>query len=153
MRRAPTPSFTATPPPSAKPTCRTRSPAPRVEFRSAPWTFTCAIRPCRTYYFGIEHQFLRDLLFRINYQGSQGRHLPVLMNLNRYDGLRYNPNLTATPPPNPLYTGFNYRANNVNSHYNSMVLELQKRMSRGLPFQFGDTWSKLDGFRLGSVLV
>ena len=64
------------------------------------------------------------------------------MNLNRYDGMYYNPGLSGARP-NALYSGFNYRANNVNSEYNSMVNEVQKRFSHGLQMDFSFTWSKL----------
>jgi hypothetical protein len=98
----------------------------------------------QSYYFGVERQFWRDFLLRVNYQGSMGRHLSQLMNLNRYDGSEYNANLsTANSRPNALYSGFNYRANNLNSNYNSMVTEVQKRFSKGLQFQFSFTWSRL----------
>lgn len=99
----------------------------------------------QNYYFGVEKQFFHDILLRVNYQGSMGRHLSQLMNLNRYDGMNYNRNLSTTNPgrPNPLYSGFNYRANNLNSNYNSMVTEVQKRFSKGLQFQFSFAWSKL----------
>jgi hypothetical protein len=98
----------------------------------------------QSHYFGIERQFLHDYLVRVNYQGSMGRHLSQLMNLNRFDGSEYNATLsTANSRPNPYYTGFNYRANNLNSHYTSMVSEVQKRFSNGLQFQFSFTWSKL----------
>ncbi len=96
------------------------------------------------FYFGVERQLGQNFLFRVNYQGSLGRHLSQLMNLNRYDGSAYNPTLsTANTRPNPLYTGFNYRANNLTSNYNALVTEVQKRMSNGLQFQFSFTWSKL----------
>lgn len=94
------------------------------------------------WYLGIEHQFYQNILLRVNYQGSLGRHEPVLMYYNRYDGLYYTPKLSASQP-NPIYTGFNYRANGVNSAYHSLVTEIQKRMSNGLQFQFSYTWSKL----------
>ena len=98
----------------------------------------------QNYYFGVERQFWRNFLGRVNYQGSQGRHLSQLMNLNRYDGSEYNATLsTADSRPNPLYSGFNYRANNLNSNYNSLVTEVQKRFSSGLQFDFSFTWSKL----------
>src|SRR5437660_9596985 len=71
-----------------------------------------------------------------------GRHLPVLMNWNRYDGECYNTTLSCARP-NSLYTGFNYRANNVTSSYHALVTEVQKRFSHGLQFQFGYTWSHL----------
>jgi hypothetical protein len=99
----------------------------------------------QNYYFGIEHQFLRDFLLRVNYEGSMGRHLSQLMNLNRYDGMEYNATLSTSDPgrPNPLYSGFNYRANNLNSEYNAMITEVQKRFSHGLQIQFSFAWSKL----------
>lgn len=96
----------------------------------------------QNYFLGIEHQFFQNFLLRVNYQGAMGRHLPVLMNLNRFDGIAYNKNLTLRRP-NSLYTGFNYRAQNVNSNYNSLVLEVQKRVSHGIQFQGGYTFSKL----------
>ena len=108
------------------------------------------------YYLGVEHQFFHDFLLRVNYQGSMGRHLSQLMNLNRYDGMEYQTtNLSTSNPgrPNALYSGFNYRANNLNSEYNSMVTEVQKRFSHGLQMQFSFTWSKLmdDGSDLFSA--
>jgi len=107
------------------------------------------------YYLGIEHQFFHDFLLRVNYQGSFGRHLSQLMNLNRYDGMYYGSEPTYNSDgsfagyaftgsrPNPAYSGFNYRANNVNSEYNAMTTEVQKRYSNGLQMQFSFSWSKL----------
>ena len=94
------------------------------------------------YYLGIERQMGHDYLLRVNYGGSMGRHLSQLMNLNRYDGMDYVTNLSGSRP-NPLYSGFNYRANNLNSEYNSLTTEVQKRFSHGLQFQFSFVWSKL----------
>jgi hypothetical protein len=94
------------------------------------------------YYLGVEHQFWHDFLLRVNYQGSFGRHLSQLMNLNRYDGMYYNEGLGGSRP-NSQYSGFNYRANNINSEYNSMTTEVQKRFSHGLQMQFSFSWSKL----------
>ena len=96
----------------------------------------------QNYYFGLEHQFAQDMLLRVNWQAALGRHQSVLMNWNRYDGLGLNATLSATRP-NALYTGFNYRADNVSSNYNALVVELQKRLSRGLQFQASFTWSHL----------
>ena len=96
----------------------------------------------QNYYLGVERQFLGSLLLRANYQGSMGRHLPMLENYNRFNGIAYNSSLSAVRP-NGLYTGFNYRSNSVSSNYNSLVLEAQKRMGHGLQFQTGYTFSKL----------
>jgi len=96
----------------------------------------------QNYFFGIERQFFGGLLLRASYRGSQGRHEPVLLNLNRIDGMGYNTGLTPIRP-NPLYTGFNYRSNSVSSNYNSLIVEAQKHMGHGLEFQTGYTYSKL----------
>jgi hypothetical protein len=90
----------------------------------------------------IERQFFGGLLLRGGYQGSFGRHLPMLQNLNRTDGEAYNAAF-SNPRPNSLYTGFNFRSNNISSNYHSLVLEAQKRMGHGLQFQTGYTYSKL----------
>jgi len=96
----------------------------------------------QNYYLGVERQLAHDFLLRVNYQGSMGRHLSQLMNLNRYTGQDYVADLDGSRP-NELYSGFNYRANNLNSEYNAMVNEVQKRFSHGLQFQFSFVWSKL----------
>jgi hypothetical protein len=96
----------------------------------------------QNFYLGVEHQFFQNMLLRVNYNGSLGRHLPVLEDLNRYDGDAYNATLTPTYP-NALYTGFNYRSDSVSSNYNALTAEVQKRLSKGLHFQAGYTWSHL----------
>jgi hypothetical protein len=96
----------------------------------------------QNYYFGVERQFFGGLLLSAKYQGSMGRHLPMLENYNRTDGQAYNAGLSNIRP-NSLYTGFNYRSNSVSSNYNSLIVEAQKRMGHGLQFQTGFTWSKL----------
>ncbi len=131
-------------PASISPSGFTPNPAGNLPFRVSVRTMDVHMKDSGVMNFNltVEHQFARDMLFRLTYQGNQGRHLPVLMNLNRYDGMRYNPTF-ADARPNSAYTGFNYRANNVNSNYNSMIVEMQKRLSRGIQYQFSYTWSKL----------
>jgi hypothetical protein len=100
----------------------------------------------QNFYLGVEHSLGTDFLFRVNYQGSFGRHLPMLENYNRYDGDAYGvngPTSLSAIPPNALYNGFNYRSNSVSSNYNALIAELQKRTSHGLQFQTSYTFSKL----------
>jgi len=100
----------------------------------------------QNFYFGVERQVFGSLLLRASYQGAFGRHLPMLENYNRVDGIGYgvvSPSSLTPVRPNPLYTGFNYRSNSVSSNYNSLVVEAQKRMGHGLQFQTGYTYSKL----------
>jgi hypothetical protein len=96
----------------------------------------------QNFYLGVERQFFGGLLLRASYQGSLGRHLAMLENYNRENGIGYNAALSPVRP-NTAYTGFNYRSNSVSSNYNSLVLEAQKHMGHGLEFQTGYTWSKL----------
>ena len=96
----------------------------------------------QNFYFGVEHQVKGDLLFRVNYQAELGRHLPMLENLNREDGVAANSTLSYVRP-NGLYTSFNYRSNSVASNYHALVLEAQKRLSHGVQFQTSYTFSKL----------
>ncbi len=96
----------------------------------------------QNFYLGVEREFFGGLLLSAKYSGSLGRHLPMLENYNRVDGIGYN-NTLAPNRPNPVYTGFNYRSNSVSSNYNSLIVEAQKRMGHGLQFQTGYTYSKL----------
>lgn len=96
----------------------------------------------QNYYFGVEHQFFGGLLLSAKYQGAMGRHLPMLENYNRVDGIGYDASLTAIRP-NRLYTGFNYRSNSVSSNYNALIFEATKRMGHGLQFDTSYTYSKL----------
>ena len=96
----------------------------------------------QNYYFGVEREFFGGLLLSAKYQGSMGRHLPMLENYNRTDGQAYNATLRNIRP-NAFYTGFNYRSNSVSSNYNSLIAEATKRMGHGLQFQTGYTYSKL----------
>jgi len=102
----------------------------------------------QNYYFGVEHQFFGGLLLTAKYQGSMGRHLPMLEYVNRTDGQAYNYNPSTGSAllnrrPNALYTAFNYRSNSVSSNYNSLILEATKRMGHGLQFDTSYTYSKL----------
>ena len=94
----------------------------------------------------VERQSFGGILFRVGYQGSMGRNLPMLENYNRVDGIGYgvvSKTSLTTVRPNPLYTGFNYRSNSVSSRYHALVAEAQKRLGHGLQFQTGYTYSKL----------
>ena len=126
--------------PGAPATCPAGTPGKRVSVRTM--DVNLHDTSGQNFYLGVEHQFFGGLLLRASYQGSLGRHEPMLENYNRVDGIGYNSSLTAIRP-NPLYTGFNYRSNSVSSNYNSLVLEAQKHMGHGLEFQMGYTHSKL----------
>jgi hypothetical protein len=100
----------------------------------------------QNFHLGLERQVLGNFLLRAQYQGSLGRHLPMLENYNRYDGDAYgvaSPTSLTAVLPNALYNGFNYRSNSITSSYHALVLEAQKRLGHGLQFETGYTFSKL----------
>jgi hypothetical protein len=131
-------------PPVVSPSYSPSNPIPRPGYRVSVRTMENNLKDAsaQNYYLGVDRQLGSNFLFRINWQASLGRHLPVLMNWNRYDGLAENPTLSWVRP-NHLYSGFNYRADNVTSNYNALVVELQKRLGKGLQFQTGYTWGHL----------
>lgn len=95
----------------------------------------------QNFYLGVERQVFGGLLLSAKYQGSLGRHLPMLENYNRVDGIGYNSTLTPVRP-NRLYTGFNYRSNSVSSNYNALIVEAKKHFGHGLEFDTSYTYSK-----------
>ncbi len=95
----------------------------------------------QNFYLGVERQFFGSLLFSAKFQGSFGRHLPMLQFVNRVDGDGYNSSLTPVRP-NGIFTGFNYRSNSVSSNYNALIVEAKKNMGHGLQFDTSYTFSK-----------
>ena len=95
----------------------------------------------QNFYLGVERQFFGGLLLSAKYQGSLGRHLPMLEYVNRVDGDGYNGSLTPIRP-NGLFTAFNYRSNSVSSNYNALIVEAKKNMGHGLQFDSSYTFSK-----------
>ena len=95
----------------------------------------------QNFYLGVERQVLGGLLISAKYQGSFGRHLPMLQYVNRVDGDGYNSSLTPIRP-NGIFTAFNYRSNSVSSNYNALIVEAKKNMGHGLQFDTSYTFSK-----------
>src|SRR5207247_10428331 len=54
------------------------------------------------FYLRVQRELFRDFVVSANDQGSLGRPLPVLMKLNRDDGIRHHPRFTDARP-NPLH--------------------------------------------------
>jgi hypothetical protein len=95
----------------------------------------------QNFYLGVERQFFGGLLLSAKYQGSLGRHLPMLEYVNRVDGDGYNSSLTPIRP-NGVFTAFNYRSNSVSSNYNALIVEARKNVGHGLQFDTSYTFSK-----------
>jgi hypothetical protein len=77
----------------------------------------------------IEYNLTRTTFLELMYTGTRGLHLDEL--------LGFGPSTT-----NPNVAGFTYDTSGAFSNLNSMVVRLQKRMSRGLGFTARYTYSK-----------
>ncbi len=112
------------------------------------------------YSFGIQQQLARQMILDISYAGSLGRHLLWQRNLNPVPiGAKHvdiHPeNRDPTAPTRPLPDNFlrpMQGFGNINlfefastSNYNSLIVNFDKRMSRGLSVGFVYTFSKVLG--------
>lgn len=88
--------------------------------------------------FGVEHQFARDLLLEINYQGSKGTHLSSFLNGNNAAPGPGNPELRRPfPQANGAYSELK---NIATSKYNALTVKAEKRLSRGFSLLASYAW-------------
>jgi len=96
-----------------------------------------------SYNFTVQRQFGSNFTGEIGYLGGLGRHLFRAHEVN--PAIPGPGALTARKPYGALY-GFNQsineRANEGNSHFNSLQTRLEKRFSGGLQFLASFTWQK-----------
>jgi hypothetical protein len=125
-----------------------------------------------TYTLGVQHVFASDYTAEIRYVGTHGVHLPAQIQLNRRSLVtpdHYLPTFTTAPnqatldqlgtqntlaslkaPGSlvPAYAAAGFTSTITSyqpysgSNYNSLALQLTKRMKRGLQLDFAYTWSK-----------
>jgi len=90
--------------------------------------------------FGVEHELLRDVAFKVSYVGNKGTHLE-----RRYEGN------AALPPAAgainarrrfPRFQSILQQESTSFSTYHSLQVTGEKRFSQGLLFLVGYTWSK-----------
>src|SRR5262249_41616621 len=112
----------------------------------------------------------REIGWRTDVSGSYllslGRHLANFadLNLNRpsttisysvnggpLNGQTITVPLFTGPRPNPNFSGITDIVANINSSYNALVLQLNKRLSQGLQFQNSYTWSHAIDFNQNST--
>ncbi len=93
--------------------------------------------------FTIEQSLPKDLIARITYQGSAGRHLFHAADLNPAS---YGPGATIANTnsrrPMPQFTQLTFAGTYGASNYDALVLSLEKRFSGGLTFLTGFSWQK-----------
>jgi hypothetical protein len=90
----------------------------------------------------IEHQLASDWLVRAAYVGSHASHLNEAIELNPSV---YIPGSTLSTDQRRIFQGFQYislASGQGNSHYNSLQLGLEKRLSRGFTILANYTFAK-----------
>jgi hypothetical protein len=90
----------------------------------------------------IEHQLASNWLVRAAYVGSHASHLPVALELNP---AVYIPGSKLGTDQRRIFQGYQFiteASQQANSHYNSLQLGLEKRLSRGFTILANYTWSK-----------
>jgi hypothetical protein len=115
------------------------SPAHRVGIKTVDPNLKDA--SAQSFFLGLEQAVTSQMLIHVSYQASLGRHLAVLVNPNRFDGIANNATLHLTRP-NPSYN-IGDRENILTSNYHSGTLEIQKRLDHGLQLQGSYVFSKL----------
>lgn len=82
----------------------------------------------------IEQQFGNNYVFDIGYVGNKADHLTTAYNYNTHT-------LNGGAAPFPNLGQVNYDLNNGNSKYDSLQVQLNKRLSNGFNFTTSYTWS------------
>jgi hypothetical protein len=102
-------------------------------------------------FFGIQYAFTSNWILEADYLGSQGVHLYLNTNRNRFAGDR-NDN-RSIDRLNPFFNNIGYTDNSGWSHYNGGTVSLNKRFNRGYTFRtsftFGKTISVQDATGVG----
>jgi hypothetical protein len=95
------------------------------------------------YNFGIQYEFMKDLVFDVAYVGNKGTKLNGFRNLNQRAVItNANGSQTAGARPYPAFGDIQWMENRVLSNYNSLQVRLEKRFSRGLSALLSYTWGK-----------
>jgi outer membrane receptor protein involved in Fe transport len=92
--------------------------------------------------FGITHAFNNNLSLEVGYVGNHGYKLSEIRDINAYNVVN---GVTTTVQPYaaqfPYFDAINYVSNNAHSNYNSLQATLTERVTHGLSFTGGYTYS------------
>ncbi len=104
------------------------------------------------YSLSVQHQLSPSTTLSVAYVGTHGEHLPVSINLNQprpYAGFNFNPVLNKIPaPPVNLYRPYvgwgtiTQQEMAAVSDYNSLQVDFERHMSKGLQVGIAYTYSK-----------
>jgi hypothetical protein len=103
-----------------------------------------------SWFFGVQRELTRDLVFEANYVGTAGRKLIRAENFNRFSGDRIGlpsptgefADDTSFNRVNPAFGAMRFWENSVNSSYNALQTQVTKRFSNGYALTGNYTWSK-----------
>jgi hypothetical protein len=114
-----------------------------------------------SYFLGVQHEVVPNLVFEVNYVGTAAHKLFRSQQVNRQRGGRLpagfcqsdlvsggDPSICGdgTGRANVNYGTLRFWENAVNSNYNSLQLQVTRKMSRGFAFTAGYTWGHaIDG--------
>jgi hypothetical protein len=90
--------------------------------------------------FGMQKAIGTDMVLDVAYVGSHGFHLNFPTDINQIPTADLAPN-DSQYRPNPTYGQINGSTNDAISNYNSLQLQINRRLSHGLSFSFNYTWS------------
>ncbi|MBI4482709.1 MAG: TonB-dependent receptor [Acidobacteria bacterium] len=99
------------------------------------------------YSVNVQRQVASDIVVKVGYKGSRGIHIPRVTDFNTalpdriVDGL---PVFSLRPRArNPLFGTMHIMPTDSDSFYNALLVEVNKRFSKGLQFQVAYTFSKM----------
>lgn len=98
----------------------------------------------------IQRELPGQMVLRTGYVGAISRHLARRQSLNQWpqpvrqaDGSLFFPPSTVAPQfTNPEFSQIEWMSSDVNSSYNALTMNLQKRFSQGMTYQASYTYSK-----------
>jgi hypothetical protein len=88
----------------------------------------------------MQKQINNDMVMMLSYVASHGHDLPFPVDINQVPKEKLAP-VDVQNRPFPQFQGIQGSTNNARSNYNSLQAVLQKRMTRGLDFNFSYVWS------------
>ena len=97
-----------------------------------------------------QHQLGQNIALEVSYVGSATQN--IMANYNANDNGPGDPKTLAARRTFPTLAGVTYRTPYAHASYNGMDLNLRKRMSEGLTFNVGYTWSHSIG-QIGEQFV
>jgi hypothetical protein len=91
--------------------------------------------------FSVQREIGHSVLAEIAYVGSHGSHLSFPVDINQVPEKLLAVDDSPRSRPYPQFQGIGGNTYNAISNYNALQLQIQKRLTSGLTFNFNYTWS------------